>query len=177
MVVVRDDNGHGFPAASRSIAAFGSFLDLKSLSKCPNYAGKPEDWALWAFKFESWCGLLPDVGATSRMEVLGRAAAASTEGSVDITAFRDEAKTIASGIYLLAQLVSDRVLAIARKTTKGNGLLAWHRLKKEFENLGGHRSVAMLMGLMNPHWGTGMSAKQFVDEIDGWETDLDMYEK
>ncbi len=68
-------------------------------------------------------------------------------------------------------------MAIVRKTMKGNALLAWYRLKKEYEDAGGQRSVAMLMGLMNPQWSKDMTAKQVIDKLDGWDTDLDMYEK
>jgi hypothetical protein len=52
-----------------------------------------------------------------------------------------------------------------RKTTKGSGLLAWKRLKKEYEDVGGHRSVATLMGLMNPKWSKELTAKQFIDNL------------
>ncbi len=102
---------------------------------------------------------MPDAGTINVMEVMGRAVAARAE-SLDIT-FGDESKTIASGIYhLLVQPVSGSALVVAMKMTKGNALLAWHRLKEECGDSGGHRSVAMLMGLINPQWGTRVAAKE-----------------
>ncbi len=46
-----------------------------------------------------------------------------------------------------------------------------------YEDTGGHRNAAMLMGLTNPQWSKELTAKQFVDKLDEWETDLDMCEK
>jgi hypothetical protein len=35
----------------------------------------------------------------------------------------------------------------------------------------------MLMGLLHPTWPAGFTAKQFVDKLDEWETDLDQNKK
>ncbi len=100
------------------------------------------------------------------------------EKDLDIISYGAEAKQAAQSIdYLLVQLVGGRALAIARKSTEGDGLLTWKRLKKEYEDAGGHRNVAMLMGLMNPQWSNELTPKQFIDKLNEWETDLDMYEK
>ena len=126
-------------------------MDLKTLGKVANFSGKKEDWALWSVKFECWLALIPDVGGSSVSDLLDRATSMNDEKDLDIISYGAEAKQIAHSIYyLLVQLVGGRALAIARKTTKGNGLLARKRLKKEYEDAGGHRSVAILMGLMNP---------------------------
>ncbi len=31
--------------------------------------------------------------------------------------------------------------------------------------------------MMSPQWAKGLTAKQFADKLDEWETDTDMYEK
>ena len=160
------------------MAVASSFLDLRTLGKVSNFNGKPEEWPIWSFKFECWLGLVPDVGQSNVSDVMDRAGNVTDEAALDMSTFGAEAKQIATSIYfLLVQLVSGRALAIVRKAMKGNGLLAWYRLKKEYEDAGGHRSVALLMGLMSPQWPKDLSAKQFADKLDEWETDIDMYEK
>ena len=80
--------------------------------------------------------------------MLDRATSVSDERDLDVITYGAEAKQIAHSIYyLLVQLVGGRALAILQKTTKGN-----------YESAGGHRSVAMLMGLTNPLWSKEMSA-------------------
>ncbi len=93
---------------------------------------------------------MPDIGNSSVADVMERAGNAIDEAPLDMSSFGAEAKQIAMSIYfLLVQLVSCRALAIVRKAMKGNGSLAWYRLKKEYEDAGGHRSLALLMGLMS----------------------------
>ena len=155
-----------------------SFLDLKTLGKVVSFNGKPEEWPIWSFKFECWLGLVPDIGSSNVADVMERAGNAVDVGALDMSTFGAEAKQVATSIfYLLVQLVGGRALAIVRKVVKGNGLLAWYRRKKEYEDSGGHRSVALLMGLMSPQWPKDLTAKQFADKLDEWETDTDMYEK
>ncbi len=77
----------------------------------------------WSFKFECWLALIPDVGGSSVSDVLDRATCMNDEKDLDIIPPRAEAKQIAPNVYYL-QLVGGRTLAIVRKTTKGNGLLA-----------------------------------------------------
>ncbi len=86
-----------------------------------------------------------------------RAGNAVDVGALDMSTFGAEAKQVANSIYyLLVQLVGGRAMAIVRKVMKGNGLLAWYRLKKEHEDSGGHGSVALLMGLMSPQVAKGL---------------------
>ena len=153
-------------------APSASFLGLRTLGKVVNFNGKPEEWPIWSFKFECWLGLVPDIGSSNVADVMERAGNAVGVASLDMSTFGGEAKQVATSIYyLLVQLVGGRALAIVRKVMKGNGLLAWYRLKKEYEDSGGHRSVALLMGLMSPQWPTDLTAKQFADKLDEWETD------
>ncbi len=35
----------------------------------------------------------------------------------------------------------------------------------------------MLMGLLHPSWGKELTAKQFMDRLDEWESDVDQYER
>ena len=80
---------------------------------------------------------MPDVGQSNVSDVMDRAGNATDEAALDMSTFGAEAKQIATSIYfLLVQLVSGRALAIVRKAMKGNGLLAWYRLKKEYEDAG-----------------------------------------
>ena len=133
---------------------------------------------MWAFRFESWAALLPAVGARSVMDYLEMVSVATTEAEVGTDALGTEAERAARVIYhLLVQLVGGRALGIVRRTPRGNGLLAWYRLKKEFEDDGGHRSVALLMGLLSPEWSQNLTAKQFADTLDEWETEVELYEK
>ena len=123
-----------------------SFLDLKTLGKVVSFNGKPEEWPIWSFKFECWLGLVPDIGSSNVADVMERAGNAVDVGALDMSTFGAEAKQVANSIYyLLVQLVGGRAMAIVRKVMKGNGLLAWYRFKKEYEDSGGHRSVALLM--------------------------------
>ena len=137
-----------------------SFLDLKTLGKVVSFNGKPEEWPIWSFKFECWLGLVPDIGSSNVADVMERAGNAVDVETLDMSTFGSEAKQVANSIYyLLVQLVGGRAMAIVRKVMKGNGLLAWYRLKKEYEDSGGHRSVALLMGLMGPQWAKDLTAK------------------
>ena len=113
------------------MAVASSFLDLRTLGKVSNFNGKPEEWPIWSFKFECWLGLVPDVGQSNVSDVMDRANSNIDEAALDMNTFGGEAKQVAQSIYyLLVQLVGGRALSIVRKTVKGNGLLAWHRLKK-----------------------------------------------
>ena len=64
----------------------GSLIDLKTLGKPLPFDGSTEKWASWAFKFEAWCGFLPDVGTSSVLDFMDRAVAASDDNSVTISA-------------------------------------------------------------------------------------------
>ena len=165
-------------AAMAATSAFGGLLDTRTLGKCPGFDGKPEGWQSWCFKFEGWTELLPDVGTTKIAEALDRAVAARADADLDAQLFGAEADQIARCLYYtLVQLCTGRALAIVRRCPRGNGLLAWRQMKNEYEEQGGHRSVAMLMGLLHPAWGKNISAKQFMDCLDEWENDLDQYER
>ena len=133
---------------------------------------------MWSFRFESWAGLLPDVAGRPVLEFMELAAAARDETELQDEALGEEARKAARVLYhLLVQLVGGRALALVRRTPRGNGLLAWKRLKREFEDDGGHRAVALLMGLLHPSWPPGLSARQFAETLDEWETDVELYEK
>ena len=98
---------------------------------------------MWSFKFTCWLGLVPDIGSSRVGDVMERAGNAMDITALDSTTFGTEAKQVASSIYyLLVQLVSDRALPIVRKYPMGNGLMAWYKLKKEYEDSGEHRRLA-----------------------------------
>ena len=63
-----------------------SIIDLETLGKPLTFDGATEKWASWSFKFEAWCGLLPDVGTSSVLDLMDRAVAASDDNSVTISA-------------------------------------------------------------------------------------------
>ncbi len=91
------------------MAAFGNLLDTRTNGKCPGFDGKPGGWTSWAFKFEGWCELLPDVGTTKISEALVRATAALQDLDLDATGFVSEADEIARGLYYtLVQLCIGR---------------------------------------------------------------------
>ena len=132
---------------------------------------------MWCFRFESWLGLLPEVGGNNLATYLEQAVL-SEEAAID-EALRDHHAALASRtiFHILVQLVAGRALVIVRRTERGNGFLAWKQLKKEYEDGGGHRLVALLMGLLNPSWPPSASPRQFMDILDEWETSVDQYEK
>ncbi len=105
----------------------------------------------WAFKFEGWCELLPGVGTTKISEALDRATAAMNDSDLDASGFCAEADEIARRLYYtLVQLCTGRALSIIRRCSSGNGLMVWRIFNIEYEEHGGHRSVAMMMGLLHP---------------------------
>ena len=111
------------------------------------FDGSTEKWASWSFKFEAWCGLLPDVGTSTVIDLMDRAVAATSDGEVMINYMGAESATIAQNLYyILVQVMGGRGLMIVKKAERGNGLLIWRRLKQEYEDGTGHRAVAMLMG-------------------------------
>ena len=112
------------------MAAFGGMLDARAIGKRPGFDGKPEAWTSWAFKFEGWCELLPDVGTTKISEALDRATAAMNDSDLDASGFGAEADEIARGLYyMLVQLCTGRALSIIRRCLRGNGLMVWRKLK------------------------------------------------
>ena len=155
-----------------------SIIDLKTLGKPLTFDGATEKWASWSFKFEAWCGLLPDVGTSTVIELMDRAVAATSDGDVMINAMGAESATIAQNLYyILVQVMGGRGLMIVKKAERGNGLLIWRRLKQEYEDGTGHRAVAMLMGIMTPNWPKDLTARGFSEKVDEWEADLDRYER
>ena len=155
-----------------------SIIDLKTLGKPLTFDGSTEKWASWSFKFEAWCGLLPDVGTSTVIELMDRAVAATSDGDVMINAMGAESATIAQNLYyILVQVMGGRGLMIVKKAERGNGLLIWRRLKQEYEDGTGHRAVAMLMGIMTPNWPKDLTARGFSEKVDEWEADLDRYER
>ncbi len=96
-------------------------IDLKTLGKPLQFDGSTEKWAAWAFKFETWCGLLPDVGTSSALELVDRAVAASDENQVMIAAMGQESANIAQNLYyIMVQVMSGRALMIVKKSECGN---------------------------------------------------------
>ena len=132
----------------------------------------------WAFKFETWCGFLPDVGTSSVLDLMDRAVSASDDNSVTIAVLGQESATIAQSLYyIMVQVMSGRALMIVKKSERSNGLIIWRRLKQEYEDGTGHRAVAMLMGTMTPSWARDLSARKFSDKVGEWEADLDRCER
>jgi hypothetical protein len=78
-----------------------SLMDLKALGKPLPFDGSTEKWASWAFKFEAWCGLLPDVGTSSVLDLMDRVVSASDDNSVTITVMGQESATIAQSLYYI----------------------------------------------------------------------------
>ncbi len=80
------------------MAAFGGLFDTRTIGKCPGFDGKPKAWAQWAFKFEGWTELLPDVGTTKIADALDRAVGALSDGDLDASGFGAEADEVARGL-------------------------------------------------------------------------------
>ena len=103
------------------MAGGSSLIDLKTLGKPLPFDGSTEKWASWAFKFEAWCGLLPDVGKSSVLDLMDRAVAASDDNSVTISAMGKESATIVQSLYyIMVQVMSGTALMIVKKSERSN---------------------------------------------------------
>ena len=60
------------------MAGGSSLIDFKTLGKPLPFDGSTEKWASWAFKFEAWCGLLPDQGTSVPLELMDSAVAGAS---------------------------------------------------------------------------------------------------
>ena len=136
--------------------ASSSLVDTRTLGKPPTFNGRAEDWTMWAFKFESWASLLPPVGddLTENEFTVEQALEWATQQPDDLLTINAMSANVATAsrnvYYMLAQLLDGRAMAILRRTPKGQGLMAWKRLKAEYEGADGARAVSLLMGLLQP---------------------------
>ena len=110
---------------------------------------------MWAFRFESWVAFRLLSGEGTMLEYLEMASTEPEDELREAGAMNESSRKAAATIYhLMAQMVAGRALGIIRRCPRGNGLLAWSRLKKEYEDDSGYRSVDLLMGVPNPKWVT-----------------------
>ncbi len=116
-----------------------SLIDLKQLGKPAQFDGSPDKWAGWCFKFEAWCRLLPDHGTSVPLELMDRAVAAVSDNDVNSTTLGAEATAVALSLYyILVLMVAGRALMIVQEIERCNGLMAWRKLKSEYEDSTGH---------------------------------------
>ena len=152
-------------------------LDTRTLGKPPNFSGKPEDWTMWSFKFETWASLLPMVRDKSVDQILDWSVSRD-EDDLMLTGMDERLLQPSRTVYfMLAQLLEGRALAILRRTPRGEGLRAWKRMKAEYEGGDGSRAVVLLMGLLQPQWDKAVGPRSFMEALEEWETEIGLYEK
>ncbi len=109
-----------------------SLIDPKQRGKRAQYDGQPDKRASWRFKFEAWCGLLPDQGTSVPLDLMDKAVVAASVDEVSSRILGTEATAVSLSLYYtLVQMVAGRALMIVRKTDRGNGLMSRRKFKTE----------------------------------------------
>ena len=123
-----------------------SIVDTKILSRIGAFSGKDEDWRSWSFVFESTAGLIDLESILTQCEV-------ADEFSLELSKQAAPVQLRMKALYhLLVATVRGRALTMMQMVPKGNGAIAWKRMKLEYEPRSGGRLTAMLMGVLKPEW-------------------------
>ena len=144
-------------------------MDPRVMNKCPYFSGRDTEWSERSFIFES-------VVAMANLEP-------AMEGAFNglpekpIAELTPEMKLSAKQLYyLVVNAVRGKALTLARSADKHHGLAAWKRTKTEYQPDAGGRHTAVLMGIMQPGWGSRGAANTFLDRLAEWERRFQEYE-
>ena len=86
-------------------------------------------------------------------------------------------KLSAKQLYcFLVNTVRGKALTLVRSAEKHHGLAAWKGIKTEYQPDAGGRHTAVLMGIMQPGWGSRGAADTFPDRLAEWERRIQEYE-
>ena len=136
-------------------------VDLRPLSRPPQFAGRDSDWEPFCFKFESWCSL-PGLAVAPLMRE-----AATHHAPITLDNLGEAQKQQAAVLYhLLIQLCAGKALSLIRLVEPANGLEAWRQLKAEYQADSSERLRAVLQGLITPTWTASLG---FLEQLANWE--------
>ena len=135
------------PAAVPRQAAAVQLVDLRSISKPPNFGGSETEWKDWRFVFQSYIGLVH----SQLFRAMGNPKNHGANPVPGIDTLNAEEQQLSRGLYhILVMTLKNRALAIVRSIQDNRGLEAWRKLCQHDEPLVPQRSIALLQGLLSP---------------------------